>query len=283
MDNRDKKDFKYDKPTGEIVGRTRQRGGAAAAQAQQEPAPMQRPAQAMQRPAQAMQRPAQPMQRPAQPMQRPMQPMQRPAQPMQRPMQAQQAAQMQNPAQAAYAQMEQDGFAPAARKRTQERVLSAPVVFEPKGGELRTPSVKAAEFKELSASTGERSMGIYIVIAILMGIASGVFLLWNNGSSGILMQKGLQGYSDGGLIAFCLIWGGVLGLLYGLVLSFVHVNLPSGLPTYAALLFLPLLMLLLTPLMATAVELLIALVQAVLGLIGAGIGLFLVWTFVCGG
>ena len=198
-----------------------------------------------------------------------------------------QAAQAQQPAAvpAGYARPEQMGNmqAPAVRKRSSEQTLTAPVVYEPSGRELRAPSVKPVQFSDLGKGLASRSGTMFVLLSIVLGIASGIFLLWLNGNNGLLNGTDISEYGDGGMTAHCLIWGGILGLLYGLILTPIYHRLRSALPAYAALLFLPVLHFLLTPLMYAGTELIIALVGAVISLIGGAIGLFLVWTFLCGG
>lgn len=172
---------------------------------------------------------------------------------------------------------------PAVRKRSSEQVLTAPVVYEPSGRELRAPSVKPVQFSDLGNRIASRSAVVFVLISIVFGVASGIFLLWLNGNNSILNGTDISSYGDGGMTAHCLIWGGVLGLLFGLILTPIYHRLRSSLPAYAALLFLPVLHFLLTPLMYAGTELIIALVGAVISLIGAAFGLFIVWTFICGG
>ena len=195
-------------------------------------------------------------------------------------MQAQQPA-----APAAYMRPEQAAAeqTTAIRKRSAEQALTAPVVYEPAGRDLRMPSVKPVELKNEGKGFAARSKGRFIFISILLGVASGLFLLLLNDHNRLLFGSGVRSYGDVGMVAHCLIWGGVLGFVCALILSPIYRKLPSSMPIYAMLLFLPVLLYLLTPLMVQGTELVIALIGAAISLIGGAIGLFLVWTFLCGG
>lgn len=170
------------------------------------------------------------------------------------------------------------------RKRTIDRSsLAAPIVYEPQRRELLSPSVKPVLFKESGNGIGDRNTTAMVVISTLLGIASGGLLLFLNGQNGLLRGTNVTDFGDVGMVIHCLVWGGILGLLCGLLFSTVYEKLPSALPVYAAMLYMPVLMFVLTPLMCMGTELVIAIVGFILSLIGAGIALFIGWTFLCGG
>ncbi|MBR5287538.1 MAG: hypothetical protein IKU34_02970, partial [Clostridia bacterium] len=174
--------------------------------------------------------------------------------------------------------------APAVRKRSADRSsLAAPIVYEPRRSELRSPSVKPLEFADERKGIGDRSTGVLLVISTLLGVASGGLLLFLNGQNGLLRGTGATQFGDTGMIFHCLIWGGILGLLVGLIMSIFYEKLPSTLPIYAAMLYMPVLMMLLMPLMCMGTELVIAIVSFILGLIGAAFALFIGYCFLCGG
>lgn len=198
-------------------------------------------------------------------------------------------AQMQNPeqpaaAQAAYIPQQADAMqAPAVRKRSAEQALTAPVVYEPSDRDLRMPSVKPVSFSSAGKGAAAHSTGRLIFFSILLGIVSGVLLLVLHEHNHILGRTDVTDYGEVGMTIHCLVWGGVLGFVYSMILSPFHKRLSSSMPIYAMLLFLPFLLYRLTPLLCMGNMLIIGLVEAVIGLIGAAIGLFLAWTFLCGG
>lgn len=196
--------------------------------------------------------------------------------------QAAPAAPMQAAA-AAFSQPLRDTQAPTMRKRSAGRSLSAPIIYEPRRDELPTPTVAPVAFHESNRGLSERSAGVMMFISTLMGIASGILLLVLNDSNGLLRGTGVTDFGDTGMIIHCLLWGGILGFVCSLIYSIFYEKLPSALPVYASMLYMPVLMFFLMPLMCLGTELVIGIVTFIIGLIGAGIALFLAWTFICGG
>ena len=187
------------------------------------------------------------------------------------------------PMQAAYASAASAAQAPTVRKRSADRSLSEPITYEPRRDELRSPTVEPVVFQDPTRGLAERSGGLMMFISTLMGIASGILLLVLNDANGLLRGTGVTDFGDTGMVIHCLLWGGILGFVCSLIYSTFFEKLPSALPVYASMLYMPVLMYLLTPLMCLGTELVIGIVTFIIGLIGAGIALFLAWTFICGG
>ena len=173
--------------------------------------------------------------------------------------------------------------APAARTRVAQEALIAPVVYDPGDRELRMPSVSPVKLNAEGSGRGVRSAGRFTFFSILLGILSGLFLLYLHGQNGLLSGSEFHYYEDYAKVIHCVMWGGVFGLLFSLIFSRPYKNMNSAMPLYASMLFFPFALYLLTPLMCMGSELIVALVGAAISLIGAGIGLFLAWTFLCGG
>ena len=85
------------------------------------------------------------------------------------------------------------------------------------------------------------------------------------------------------MVFHCLIWGGILGFVCSLIYSIFFEKVSSVLPVYASMLYMPVLLFFLMPLMCMGTELVITIVSAILGLIAGIFGLFIAWTFLCGG
>ncbi len=129
----------------------------------------------------------------------------------------------------------------------------------------------------------KRSTGFLMFICIVAGIVSALLLIAINGENGLLNHTDATDFGEVGMVIHFLVWGGILGFVFSLLASFFYTRLSSALPVYAAMLYLPFLLFVLTPLMCMGTELVIAIVGAIIGLIGAAIGLFLAWAFLCGG
>ena len=82
------------------------------------------------------------------------------------------------------------------------------------------------------------------------------------------------------LAPHCLIWGGIIGALYGLCLSPLYTKLHNALPAYAMLLFFPTILFLLTAPLLALNSALLAIGKFLLGLLGVGVVLFLVWAWI---
>ena len=193
---------------------------------------------------------------------------------------------------------EQKSFAPAAymrpqqtaaeqtaiiRKRSAAQALTAPVVYEPSGCELRTPSVKPVAFQDGGKGRAAHSVRRFIILSILLGVASGILLLVLHEQNQLLSGTDVSHYDEVGMTIHCLVWGGVLGLVYSMILSFFLSKVSDSLPLYAMLLFLPVLLFMLTPLLTIANELIKPVIYVLLYLAVLFIGLFFGFSFFCGG
>ena len=145
--------------------------------------------------------------------------------------------QRQRPAAQAAAQMPADA-APAGqaeapmpvRKRSAERSLAAPIVYDPRRCELRSPSVSPVEFKDNTGGRGERSTGFLMFISIVAGIVSALLLIAINGENGLLNYTDATDFGEVGMVIHFLVWGGILGFVFSLLASFFYTRLSSALP-----------------------------------------------------
>lgn len=172
--------------------------------------------------------------------------------------------------------------APAVRNRAVQDALTAPVVYDPGDRELRMPSVEPVKLNAGGSGRGARSSGKFMVISILLGVLSGLFLFYLNEQNGLLSTTDFYHYEDFAKILHCVLWGGVFGLLFSLIFSRPYRRMGSVMPLFAVMLFFPLTLYLLMPLLCMGSALVVALIGAAISLIGAGIGLFLVYSFLCG-
>lgn len=191
-------------------------------------------------------------------------------------------AQSQNPGQQAATQYIPQEQAKAAHRRSEEQALTAPAVYEPGGWDLCMPSVKSIEFRNAGNGRAAHSMGRFIFFSILLGIASGILLLVLHEQNQLLGGTDIGNYDEVGMTIHCLIWGGVLGLVYGLVISNFLRKVSDSLPLYAMLLFLPVLLFMITPLLAIVNELIKPIIYVLLYFAAVIIGLFFVSSFLCG-
>lgn len=197
-------------------------------------------------------------------------------------------AQSQNPgaqsvAQAAYMQQVAAEQAPAVHKHTAEQTLTAPVVYDPSNRELRAPSVKPVSFSSAGKGIAARSRGRFNLFSILLGIASGILLYILHKQNHLLSGTIVTDYSTEFTAILCVLCGGALGLIGSLILFPIYKRLSSSLPVYATLLFLPVLLFYLMPLMIKGGQFIFTLIGVAIYIIVTGIVLFLAWASLCGG
>lgn len=136
-------------------------------------------------------------------------------------------------------------------RRSSRRTLTKPEVASPASYAYPGNKVKPIEYPEEEMTVPNRSFATFIFIGAVWGLISGVLLLILHAESNLMYQLGDS------VGAHCLIWGGIVGALYGLCLSPLYTKLYNALPAYALLLFFPTILFLLTmPLMALSSALL---------------------------
>lgn len=161
--------------------------------------------------------------------------------------------------------------------------LKAPTVYNPTHQSLRSPSVKTVTFNDEVKTIPERSMMNLSLITAILGFFAGIALLSFDKSSTQLSHGILRSYSEGALSAHCLVYGTLVGLVYGMVIFPIYRNMENPLPIYATFLFLPLILFYLTSPLAALTAILIELGKLALGALGVFIGGAVLWGWVTGG
>ena len=159
--------------------------------------------------------------------------------------------------------------------------LAAPrTVYEPRRASLRTPSVKPVTFEDTVVGKVFRRNWVFILFSILIGIASGVLLLMLNEKNDLLSTIGAEGME---VVFYCLGWGLGLGWLYGFLITRFYRKLSYVLPVYATLLYMPVLLFILLPLLIKFTLVILGIVGGLLYLTFIGFMLFWMWSYFCGG
>ena len=157
-------------------------------------------------------------------------------------------------------------------RRNSRRTLTKPEVVSPASYAFPGNKVKPIEYPEEEMTVPNRNFVTFIIIGAVWGVISGIFLLILDSENNLMYQVGNAG-------AHCLIWGGIVGAMYGLCLSPLYTKLHNALPAYALLLFFPTIFFLLTiPLVALS-HALLELGKFLLGLLGVVVVIGIVWAW----
>lgn len=159
-------------------------------------------------------------------------------------------------------------------RRTARRSLTKPDTANPSSYAYPSAKVKPLEFPAEEIVVPQRKLSRFIVIGIVWGVISGIILLILHGENNLMYRVG------NAVAPHCLIWGGIIGALYGLCLSPLYTKLHNALPAYAMLLFFPTILFLLTAPLLALNSALLAIGKFLLGLLGVGVVLFLVWAWI---
>lgn len=158
-------------------------------------------------------------------------------------------------------------------RRNSRRTLTKPDVASPASYAFPGNRVKPIEYPEEEMTVPNRNFVTFIIIGAVWGVISGILLLILDSENNLMYQLGDS------VGAHCLIWGGIVGALYGLCLSPLYTKLHNALPAYALLLFFPTIFFLLTmPLMALS-NALLELGKFLLGLLGVVVVIGIVWAW----
>ena len=168
------------------------------------------------------------------------------------------------------------------RFESDARVNRQPV-YSPSNHALRKPSVAPVEFGEEAENPPNRLLSSLLVLSGLLGFVSGMLLLILNEKNGRLSNGLLYMYSEGGLTAHCLIYGTLIGVAYGFIVSPLYRRLANPMPVYAAMLFLPLALFYLTTPLIALTEFVVALGKFAISAVVVIIGIAIVWTWISGG
>ncbi|MBR6571404.1 MAG: hypothetical protein IKK75_13220 [Clostridia bacterium] len=168
--------------------------------------------------------------------------------------------------------------APEGRRRVQP--LVRPVTYDPTVTSYDQPKVKPVSYEDEEKNKNHFLLLGFMVVGIVVGLLSGIVVrMIPNAVNG--MQYELY-YGDGALTAHCLIYGAVLGALLSLILYPIYSKMKHVLPVYACLLFIPVLLFILTPVLGWLTEMVFAIIKVILGLLAAGVVLFIAYSWFCG-
>lgn len=156
-------------------------------------------------------------------------------------------------------------------------------VYSPSNHALRKPSVAPVEFAEEAENTPNRLLSSFLVLTGILGFVSGMLLLILNEKNGRLSNGLLYMYSEGGLTAHCLIYGALIGVAYGFIISPLYRRLANPMPVYAAMLFFPLALFYFTSPLIALTEFAVALGKFAISAVVVIIGIAIVWAWISGG
>ena len=168
--------------------------------------------------------------------------------------------------------------APAAKRKIQP--LEKPVVYEPTVTSFAKPQVKAISYEDESSEKDHFFFLGFLLVGAVLGLVSGILARIFPGGQYRLYD--MLHYGDTGLTFHCLLYGAALGVLEAIILYPIYSRLQHVLPVYACFLFLPVILVVLSPILMGVTNMLFSALKFVLGLLGVVVVIAIIWGWLFG-
>ena len=175
-------------------------------------------------------------------------------------------------------------FATNSARRRHANTIERPMTYEPTSTSFFKPSVDPVRITRASATEKTISRWVFIVIGAVLGLLSGLILtsvVDGRGGHEAFHQSELI-ISGAGIPVFYIIWGLLVGAVFGLIMSLLYSAVKKGMPLFAAMLFIPTVLFLLTSPLAVLTNLLWQLLKIVLAIVVVIIVIAIAWAWLAG-
>lgn len=165
-------------------------------------------------------------------------------------------------------------------RRRHANTIERPMTFEPTSTSFYKPSVEAAVMPGKSEQHLSLGFWTFLIVSVIVGLLSGIVL---SGMENVQWQaSSMSGYPSGGITAFYIVWGLLLGALFGVILNALYPVVKRGMPLFALLLFVPTVLFLLTSPLLVVTNLLLELLKIVLAIVVIVVVIAIAWAWLAG-